>query len=45
MRSTQTGAGLPSPTTLLFNMPIRALFPQMKREPIKFNVDDEHYGS
>ena len=36
------GTGLPSPATLLFNRPIRALFPQMNREPININVDKEH---
>ena len=30
------GAGLPSPATLLFKRPIRALLPQINREPIDF---------
>ena len=37
------GTGLPSPATLLFNKPITALLPQMNREPININADDEHY--
>ena len=37
------GTGLPSPATLLFNRPIRALLPQMNREPININADEEHY--
>ena len=43
IRSTPIGTGLPSPATLLFNTLIRALLPQMNRDKINFNNDDEHY--
>ena len=43
MRSTPTGAGLPSTNTFLFNIPIRALLPQINREPTNFNADNEYY--
>ena len=43
MTSTPIGAGLPIPFTLLFNRPSRALLPNMNREPITFNADNEHY--
>ena len=42
MRLTPIGTGLPSPATMLFNRPIRTLLPQMNREPININADDEH---
>ena len=37
------GTGLPSPATLLFNRPIRAMFLQIKTEPINFNKEGEIY--
>ena len=37
-------ASLPSPATLSFNQPIRALLPQINREPININADVEHYN-
>ena len=37
------GAGFPSPATLLFNRPIRALLPHINREPINLNADDGNY--
>ena len=43
IRSTAIGAGLPSPTTLLFNRPIRGLLLQMNRVPIKINNDNPQY--
>ena len=43
IRSTMVGTGLPSPVTLLFNRPIRALLPQIYMDIINFNSDDEHY--
>ena len=45
MRSTPVIAGLPSPFTFLFDRTIRALLPQMNREPINFNADDECYDA
>ena len=43
MTSTPIATGLPSPATLLFKRPIRALLPQINKEQINFDVDDEHY--
>ena len=43
MKSTPVGSGLPSPATLLFNRPIRALLLKINREPINFNDDNEHF--
>ena len=43
MRSRQKGAGQCSPTTLLFNRPVRVLLLQTNRKPINLNADDEHY--
>ena len=43
MRSIPIGAGLLSPVKLLFEEPIWALLPQINREPINTNLDDEHY--
>ena len=43
IRSTPLGLGLPSPTTLLFNHPIRGIMPIINRPPIDLNNDDEHY--
>ena len=37
--STLEGAGLPSPTAMLFKRSIRALLPQIHREPINVNND------
>ena len=36
------GARLPSPATLLFYRPIRALLPISNRKQININVDDEN---
>ena len=41
IRSLPIGAGIPSPATLLFYRPIRALLPQIGREPI--NISDAYY--
>ena len=35
--------GLPGPSRLLFNRPIRGLLPQMHREPINMNTNDAQY--
>ena len=43
VRMMPINAGLPSPATLLFNRPIRALLPLMNREPININADGKHY--
>ena len=43
MISTPIGAGLCSPAILIFNRSIRALLPQINREPININADNEHY--
>ena len=43
IRSTPIGTGLPSPTTLPFNRPIRGMLPQIHREPINVNNDDVQY--
>ena len=40
---TPIGPGLPVPATLFFNQPIRALLPQINREPININTEGEHY--
>ena len=45
MISTPLGAELPSPATLSFNRPIRALLPQRGKEPININADREHYDA
>ena len=37
------GTGLPSLAMLLFNRPIRTLLPQVNRNPINYNADDENY--
>ena len=37
------GAGLMSPPTLLFNRPMRVMLPQMNRETINVNPDNERY--
>ena len=42
-RGSAVGNGLPSPVTLSFNRPIRALLLQINREQTNFNADDEHY--
>ena len=42
IRSTLVGAALPSTALMLFSRPIRALLPQIGREPININ-DDEYY--
>ena len=36
------GGGLPSLATLYFNRPIQALLPQINREPINCNADNEN---
>ena len=41
--STPTSAWLPSPAMMLLKRPIRALLPQIDREPINVNNDDEYY--
>ena len=33
--------GVHRPSTLIFNRPIRDLLPQMNRQPININADDE----
>ena len=43
IRAMPIGAGLPSAATFLFNRPIRVLLPQINRESINFNADDENY--
>ena len=43
MRSTQIGAGTPSPAILLFNRPIMAWLPKIGRKPINANKDDGYY--
>ena len=43
IRSTLVNAGLPSSDMILFNIPIRALLPQVVREPINVNNNNEHY--
>ena len=40
IKSTFRGTGLPSPSTMLFNRPIRGLLHQMNREQININNDD-----
>ena len=42
IRSTPLGLGLPSPTTLLFNHPIRGIMPIINRPLIGLNNNDEH---
>ena len=37
------GTGLPSQAILLFNKPIRALLPQINKEPINYSADHENY--
>ena len=37
------GVGLPSPATMLFNMSLRGLLPQMNRYPINVNTNNVHY--
>ena len=43
MRLTPIVTGLPSPSTLLFNRPIRDVLPSMNRKPINVYADDKHY--
>ena len=43
MRSTVVSTGLPSQARILFNRPIRTLLPQIDRESINVNDDDEYY--
>ena len=40
IRSTPMVEGLPSPSTLVFNRPIRGPLPQMHREPINIKNND-----
>ena len=43
IRSIPIDTGLPSPVTLLFNIPIRGLLLQKNNEPIDINNDDVQY--
>ena len=43
IRTTSLGQGLPSPTMLLFNCPVRGIMPVMDRPPINIDNDDEHH--
>ena len=43
IRSTPVSAEWPSPAMILLNRPIRELLPQIGREPININNDDEYY--
>ena len=43
IRSTPLGPGLLSPTTLLFNCPIRGIMAIINRPPISLNNDNKHY--
>ena len=43
IRSTPIGTGIPSPAKLLFSRPIGGLLPEVRREPININKDDEYY--
>ena len=41
-KSTLIGAGLPSPSMILFNRPIRALLPQVNRDIFNFNTHEPY---
>ena len=43
IRSTPISTELPSPATLFFNRPIRVLLPQMSRDPININNNNDQY--
>ena len=43
IRSTSIGVRLPNPATLLLNGWIKALSPQMNREPFNINADNRQY--
>ena len=40
---TPLGQGLPSPTTVLFNCPIRGIMPIINRPPVGIDNDEEHH--
>ena len=43
IRMTPLGLGLPCPTTMLFNHPIRGIMPIISQPLIGINNDEEHY--
>ena len=39
------GLGLPSPATVLFNRQVRGLLPNIKRSPMVYDCNKDHYNS